>query len=229
MRNISNPVSLARKVMERTEHVMLIGQGANDFAREVGVAEVEPEQLLSVEAKRKWEDYVKYNKVVSEIFNDPKPSTGDQAPPQTPSDHDTVGAVALDLAGNLAAATSTGGISLKRVGRVGDAPLVGSGAYCDNEIGGVSCTGHGESIAKVVLAHRVLNLLQSSQECDRDRPLTAAAEVVEKSLQFMLQRTGGRGGLIMITSEGDIAKKCTTQRMAWASVNKNGVLESGIE
>lgn len=235
MRNISNPVSLARKVMERTEHVMLIGQGANNFAREVGVAEVEPEQLLSAEAKRKWEDYVKYNKVVSEIFNDPKPSTGNQAPPQTPAkepllfDHDTVGAVALDLAGNLAAATSTGGISLKRVGRVGDAPLVGSGAYCDNEIGGVSCTGHGESIAKVVLAHRVLNLLQSSQECGHDRPLSAAAEVVEKSLQFMLQRTGGRGGLIMITSEGDIAKKCTTQRMAWASVNKNGVLESGIE
>ena len=231
VRNIANPVSLARKVMERTEHVMLIGQGANEFAREVGVAEVEPEQLLSAEAKRKWEDYVKYNKVVSDIFNDPKTATSKQAPPQTTvnepllHDHDTVGAVALDLAGNLAAATSTGGISLKRVGRVGDAPLVGSGAYCNNEIGGVSCTGHGESIAKVVLAHRVLNLLQSSQG---DRPLSAA-EAVEKSLEFMLQRTGGRGGLIMITSKGDIAKKCTTQRMAWASVNKNGVLESGIE
>jgi beta-aspartyl-peptidase (threonine type) len=221
--------------MEKTEHVMLIGQGANEFAREVGVAEVEPEQLVSTEAKRKWADYVKYNKVVSDIFNNPKSSTGDPAPPHTPvkepflRDHDTVGAVALDLAGNLAAATSTGGISLKRVGRVGDAPLVGSGAYCDNEIGGVSCTGHGESIAKVVLAHRVLNLLQSLQGCGHDRPLSTAAEVVEQSLQFMLQRTGGRGGLIMITSKGEIAKKCTTQRMAWASVNKNGVLESGIE
>ena len=232
VKNIANPVSLARKVMERTEHVMLIGQGANEFAREVGVAEVEPEQLLSAEAKRKWEDYKKYNKVVSAIFNDPKAATSNQAPHQTPvkepmlHDHDTVGAVALDLAGNLAAATSTGGISLKRVGRVGDSPLVGSGAYCDNEIGGVSCTGHGESIAKVVLAHRVLNLLQSSHR--GDRPLSAA-EAVEKSLEFMLQRTGGRGGLIMITSEGNIAKNCTTQRMAWASVDKNGVLESGIE
>ena len=231
--------------MERTEHVMLIGQGANEFAREVGVAEVEPEQLLSAEAKRKWQDYVKYNKVVSDIFNNPDKTASSshaQAPPQTTvnepvlheHDHDTVGAVALDLAGNLAAATSTGGISLKRVGRVGDAPLVGSGAYCDNEIGGISCTGHGESIAKVVLAHRVLNLLQSlSQGCDPDRPLDStsisAAEAVEKSLEFMLQRTGGRGGLIMITSKGDIAKKCTTQRMAWASVDKNGVLESGIE
>ena len=232
VRNIANPVSLARKVMERTEHVMLIGQGANEFAREVGMAEVEPEQLLSAEARRKWEDYIKYNKVVSDIFNNPKTATSNQASLQTTvnepllHDHDTVGAVALDLAGNLAAATSTGGISLKRVGRVGDAPLVGSGAYCDNEIGGVSCTGHGESIAKVVLAHRVLNLLQSS--LGGDRPLSAA-EAVEKSLGFMLQRTEGRGGLIVITSKGDIAKKCTTQRMAWASVNKNGVLESGIE
>ena len=211
--------------MEKTDHVMLIGQGANEFAREVGVAEVEPEHLLSAAAKRKWEDYVKYNKVVSDIFNDLTSSP--QAEPLL-HDHDTVGAVALDLDGNLAAATSTGGISLKRVGRVGDAPLVGSGAYCDNEIGGVSCTGHGESIAKVVLAHRVLNLLQSSlQGCDRSSLSTA--EAVEKSLEFMLLRTGGRGGLIMITSKGDIAKKCTTQRMAWASMNKNGVLESGIE
>lgn len=232
VKNIANPVSLARKIMERTEHVMLIGQGANDFAREVGVTEVEPEKLLSAEAKRKWEDYMKYNKVVSDIFNDPKTATSNQASQQIPlteaelHDHDTVGAVALDLAGNLAAATSTGGISLKRVGRVGDSPLVGSGAYCDNEIGGASCTGHGESIAKVVLANRVLNLLQSSQ--GGNSPLSAA-EAVEKSLEFMLQRTGGRGGLIMITSEGEIAKNYTTQRMAWASVNKNGVPESGIE
>ena len=71
VRNIANPVSLARKVMERTEYVMLIGQGANEFAREVGVAEVELEQLLSAEPKRKWEDYMKYNKVVSAVFNDP--------------------------------------------------------------------------------------------------------------------------------------------------------------
>ena len=235
VRNIANPVSLARMVMERTDHVMLIGQGANEFAREVGVAEVEPEQLLSAEAKRKWQDYVKFNKVVSDVFNSPKTASSEQIPHQTATssvseaelhDHDTVGAVALDLTGNLAAATSTGGISLKRVGRVGDAPLVGSGAYCNNELGGVSCTGHGESITKVVLAHRVLNLLQSSQ--GSTKPLSSA-EVVEKSLEFMLQRTGGRGGLIMITSKGDIAKNFTTQRMCWASVDQNGVLESGIE
>ena len=232
VKNIANPVSLARLVMERTDHVMLIGQGANNFAREVGVAEVEPEKLVTEIAKKEWEEYSKFNKVVSEVFNAPKkdrcylsPSIVEDA--TLYNGHDTVGAVAIDLLGNMAAATSTGGISLKRVGRVGDAPLVGSGAYCDNDVGGVSCTGHGESIAKVVLAHKALSLLQTSRESE-GRGLSAV-EAIEKSLEFMKKRTDGRGGVIMITSEGDIAKSFTTQRMCWASVNRNGVLESGIE
>ena len=133
----------------RTDHVMLIRQGANEFACEVGVAEVEPEQLLSAEAKREWEDYY-----VCNVFNSPKTTSSEQVLHQTAissvseaelHDHDTVGAVALDLTGNLVAATSTGGM-----GRVGDAPLVGSGAYCNNEMGGVSCTGHGKSITKPI-------------------------------------------------------------------------------
>ena len=217
--------------MDRTDHVMLIGQGANDFAREMGVAEVEPEELITAEAKKEWEEYAKFNKVVSDVFNDlttykdgSQHQTGKEEPLHRAHSHETVGAVALDLTGSLAAATSTGGISLKRVGRVGDTPLVGSGAYCDNEIGGVSCTGHGEAIAKVVLAHRVLSLLQSDGLL-----LPTAVEVIERSLKFMLDRTGGRGGVIMITSRGEIAKSFTTQRMCWASVDQNGIQESGIE
>lgn len=217
--------------MEKTEHVMLIGQGADDFAREMGVPEIDPRELVTMEAMKKWEDYTKYNKVVSTVFNTPRtgPNTELQHRATTDVDelhgqgHDTVGAVALDLNGNMAAATSTGGISLKRVGRVGDAPLVGSGAYCDNEMGGVSCTGHGEAIAKVVLAHKVLGLLQSSQGG------LSPLEATEKSLELMWKRAGGRGGLIMITNKGDVTKNFTTQRMCWASVNQNGVLESGIE
>ena len=226
VKNISNPVCLARMVMERTDHVMLIGQGANDFAKEMGVAEVEPEQLVTEEAKREWEEFARFNKVVSEVFNSPTLHTPNIISSQEEAalhcGHDTVGAVALDHHGNMAAATSTGGISLKRVGRVGDAPLVGSGAYCDNDVGGVSCTGHGEAIARVVLAHRVLSLLQATDQ--RTNP----SEVVEQSLRFMLERTSGRGGLIMITKSGDIEKKFTTQRMCWASVDQNGILEYGI-
>ena len=224
-------MSLARLVMERTDHVMLIGRGANDFAREMGVAEVEPGQLISEIARREWEEYSMFNKVVSEVFNSPKKGKSSSLHQTTVEEamlcngHDTVGAVAMDLHGNLAAATSTGGISLKRVGRVGDAPLVGSGAYCDNEMGGVSCTGHGESIAKVVLGHRVLQSLQSSRGSEKCQ---SAVGAIEKSLDFMKKRTNGRGGVIMITSEGEIAKCFTTQRMCWASVNQNGVLESGI-
>ena len=235
MKNIANPVSLARMVMERTDHVMLIGQGANDFAKEMGVPEVEPEDLITAEAKKKWEEYAKFNRVVSDVFNNPTTHQNSNLQDQHQATmeeaaahgHETVGAVALDLTGNLAAATSTGGISLKRVGRVGDTPLVGSGAYCDNEMGGASCTGHGEAIAKVVLAHRVLSWLQSSRKDGEELP--TAVEVIERSLKFMLERTGGRGGLIMITDRGEIAKNFTTQRMCWASVDQNGILESGLE
>lgn len=236
VKNIANPVSLARTVMEKTDHVMLIGQGANDFAREMGVAEVKPGELVTEEAKREWEDHAKFNRVVTDVFNSPKSEAGSSShrPHQTtavhPLGHDTVGAVALDLHGNIAAATSTGGISLKRVGRVGDTPLIGAGAYCDNDIGGVSCTGHGEAIARVVLAHRTLSSLQLTQDNSEVDSLTLSStiDVIDKSLKFMLERTGGRGGLIMITNKGEIAKSFTTQRMCWASVNKNGLMECGI-
>ena len=226
--------------MEKTDHVMLIGQGANDFAKEMGVAQVEPEHLVTTEAKKEWKEYAKFNRVVSEVFNNPSTCTHQKSnlPDQQQAtveeaalghthSHDTVGAVAMDVTGNIAAATSTGGISLKRVGRVGDTPLVGSGAYCDNEIGGASCTGHGEAIAMVVLAHRTLSLLQSSRKDGEHLP--TAVEVIERSLKFMLERTGGRGGVIMITNRGEIAKSFTTPRMCWASVDQNGILESGLE
>ena len=131
--------------------------------------------------------------------------------------HDTVGAVARDRHGNIACATSTGGISHKMVGRVGDSPLIGSGAYCNNDTGGVSCTGHGEAIARVTLAQTVLSLSQT----------IPPKEAVEKGLQYMWDRVGGRGGLIMITKEGDIVKGFSTPRMAWASVH-DGQVDAGI-
>lgn len=231
VRNISNPVSLARMVMERTEHVMLVGEGANRFAREMGVEEVDPSELVSKNQRKIWEEFNKYGSVVSTQMNRvaPKERAGPEKDnagvvdiPAEHRGHDTVGAVALDLNGDLAAATSTGGITLKRPGRVGDSPLVGSGAYCDNSLGGVSCTGHGESIARVLLAQRALSLVET---CGAEDPLQA----VGRALEYMLTRTGGRGGLIMIDGKGRLIKGFSTVRMAWASVDQTGRVQAGID
>ena len=216
VRDISNPVSLARMVMEKTNHVMLIGEGANLFAAEMGVPKVDSSELVTPESKKKCEEFDGYKNVVSEVFNTEKAVTG----------HDTVGAVAMDTKGNIAAATSTGGITLKRVGRVGDSPLIGAGAFSDNNLGGVSCTGHGESIAKVILAYRALTQLPSSKGCGSEG--VGLEEALVESLGYMLERVGGRGGMIGISRSGVIAKHFTTPRMSWASVDKDGIMKSGI-
>ena len=208
--------------MEKTSHVMLIGEGADQFAAEMGVPKINPSELVTPARRRDWEEFDKYNSVVSERFN--TEGKKDEVRGEEVEGHDTVGAVALDLNGNFAAATSTGGISLQKVGRVGDSPLVGSGACCD-VFGGVSTTGHGESIAKVVLAHRVLSQLNG----DKGGGGVNLEEVMKDSLGFMLERVGGRGGMIGISAEGVVAKYHTTPRMSWASVGKDGIRESGFQ
>ena len=111
----------------------------------------------------------------------------------------------MDTKGNIAAATSTGGITLKRVGRVGDSPLIGAGAFSDNNLGG---EGHGESIAKVILAYRALTQLPSSKGCGSEG--VGLEEALVESLGYMLERVGGRGGMIGISRSGVIAKHFTT-------------------
>ena len=216
VRDISNPVSLARLVMDRTGHVMLAGEGANQFAAEMGVPKVDASELVSCNAREMYEKFGGFGEVVSKYCN--TGAGGD-------TEHDTVGAVALDLDGNIAAASSTGGISLQRVGRVGDTPLIGAGACCDNDLGGVTCTGHGESIAKVVLAQRALNRLTSSGSLNEEEGGLQGACV--KALGYMLERVGGRGGVIGISKSGKVAKHWTTLRMPWASVEQGGVTKSG--
>ena len=209
VKSVANPVSLARLVMDRTDHVMLVGEGADKFAREMGIPEVSKEELVSDIAKREWESHTKFNTAVRDCFYN-----------AAMGGHDTVGAVALDLHGNLACATSTGGITMKRVGRVGDVPLVGCGGYCDDDVGGASCTGHGESIARATLAQRAVELLRAGLEPQK---------AVDSALEYMWKRVGGRGGIILIDKEGRIAKGFTTERLAWASVDQNGQVESKVE
>ena len=231
VKNIANPVTLARRVMEKTDHVILSGEGANLFARQEGFPEVSTEELLSIDVKKRWNYFSRYVTVVQEIFaankkeDSPVSDIPVLVPPPTkkddsvPKEHDTVGAVARDRHGNIACATSTGGITKKMVGRVGDSPLIGCGGYADNELGGISTTGHGESIARATLATRVLHLTK----------VMPTQKAIDEGLSFMKKKIGGTGGLILITPSGEIAKGFTTRRMAWASIDANREMKTGMD
>ncbi|XP_028279085.1 isoaspartyl peptidase/L-asparaginase [Parambassis ranga] len=206
VQNIANPVSLARAVMEKTCHVMLMGRGANLFAESIGVATVPTDSMVTEYERKEWEKQKNYITGVMEDFN-------------SQWAHDTVGAVAVDCAGNVACATSTGGIRNKMVGRVGDSPVIGSGGYADNCSGAVSCTGHGESILKVTLARLILSYIEQGK---------SAADASQLSLEYMGSRVQGAGGAIVVTPPGQWAATFTTERMAWAAV-ENDILWYGLD
>ena len=210
LKNVANPISVARLVMERTEHVMLVGEGANEFAKEMDVPEATQSELISWRAPKKGGR--------QEPSHRPVVKSDDESICHTDQPRDTVGAVAVAHSGNMACATSTGGIMMKRVGRVGDAPLIGCGGYCENGLGGVSCTGRGESIARAMLAHRAL-LLQQTHPPD---------EAIAQALAFMQRKTGGTGGLIMITQDGMLAKGHNSKMMAWAGIDRTSKMQSGM-
>lgn len=201
VKNIANPVTLARAVMEKTAHVMLTGRGANQFAESVGVAAVPTEALVTEYEREEWQKHKTYVTGVKEDFS-------------SRWAHDTVGAVAVDRAGNVACATSTGGIRNKMVGRVGDSPVIGCGGYADNSIGAVSCTGHGESILKVTLARLILSHVEQGKSVEESSRL---------SLQHMADRVRGSGGSITVSPSGEWAATFTTTRMAWAAVDQEGL------
>jgi len=182
--------------MEKSQHCFLVGKGADSFAREQDFPEISRNQLVSASAIEEFEHFTNFPSVVEGLFQ---------------NGHDTVGCVAMDADGNLAAATSTGGITFKRPGRVGDSPIVGCGCYCDFELGGVSCTGHGESIMRVLLARSILSDLNAPHCC-------SASEACSRSLQMMKSRVNGFGGAIVISPSGEIGSAFTTERMAWVSI-----------
>src|SRR5216684_403706 len=145
LERLKNPIKLARKILERCPHMMLIADGAERFAKDSGLALCEPEELVS---EAEWEAYLRCSK--------------DEHAAEHHRGHQqgTVGAVALDSTGRLFAGTSTGGTCCKLPGRVGDSPLIGCGCYADSDSGGVSCTGYGEAIMKIVMAKTAVDLLR---------------------------------------------------------------------
>lgn len=193
VQNILHPVSVARLVMEKTEHALLVGSGAQRFAIEQGFEILEPVTLLT---ERELEFY-------QSIRNDPAFTT---RKPFEPHPTGTVGAVALDCNGNLAAATSTGGTPRKLPGRVGDSPLPGCGTYADNETAAASATGWGESIMRVCLTKTACDLAGNMD----------AIGAAELALAQMKRRVDGLGGLILIDREGHYGFAYNTRKMAFA-------------
>jgi beta-aspartyl-peptidase (threonine type) len=198
VQNVKNPISLARRVLE-SEHVLLVGAGACSFARRAGMAECSRDQLVVERELRRWQALRK-----GTAFH----------PPDTleTTRRGTVGAVAMDRQGDIVAGNSTGGSPFKHPGRVGDSPLVGCGIYADNSLGGVACTGWGESIIRVALAKTAVDLLRG------DRPVQ---EVAALAIQILHERVTGLGGLIMIDRQGRIGHAFNTPAMAYAYVSED--------
>ncbi|MGH7845291.1 MAG: isoaspartyl peptidase/L-asparaginase family protein [Candidatus Binatia bacterium] len=174
LRGIRNPIRLARKVLDDRRHILLAGEGALLFARHIGFPECPPETLIVPKQQRRWE-----------------------------KKHGTVGCVARDQTGRLAAATSTGGVFDKLPGRIGDSPLPGCGTYAD-DTGGVSCTGNGEAIMRMVMAKGVIESLRAGLH-----PMEAARHAVA----FLAERTGSHAGLILIDREGRVGHARNTEYM----------------
>lgn len=197
VRHVKNPVDLARRVMEKSRHVLLVGAGAEEFALEEGVPFVPNDYFQTPERKRQLEDG-RRGQPVSEIVT----SQG------------TVGAVALDGDGNLAAATSTGGMTNKRPGRVGDSPIVGAGTYAKNGVCAVSTTGHGEYFIRAVAAYHICNAVEY-------RGLTLA-EAAREMLHRVIPGLGGKGGVVAVDSAGRIVMDFSSEGMFRGARDSSG-------
>jgi beta-aspartyl-peptidase (threonine type) len=203
VRHVRSPIDLARRVMEHSGHVMLVGVGAEEFALEQGLVLV-PNGHFVTERRR-----AELQRIVA-----------GQSLPGREDLMGTVGAVALDEHGNLAAATSTGGTAGKRWGRVGDSPLIGAGTYAANDACAVSATGHGEYFIRAAVAHEIASLVRY-----RGLDVVAAADEV---VMRQLVRLGGSGGVIAVGREGRIAMPFNSPGMLRAAADSNGRRELGL-
>ncbi len=205
---VKNPVSLARLVMEKSGHVMLAAKGAVDFAREMDCEFRDAEYFYDEFRFKQWQE-VKG----SDTFQLDHAAKKDEK-------FGTVGAVALDKAGNLAAATSTGGMTNKRFGRIGDSPVIGSGTYANNNTCAVSCTGSGEFFLRSVVAYDVSCLMEYKG--------LSLADATKETIQKRLLNIGGDGGLIAVDAKGNISLEFNTEGMYRACKNSKGLEEISI-
>ena len=195
---VKNPILLARAVMEKSPHVMMVGDGAEEFAKSVGMTLVDPKYFYT---ERRWQELQKALKEDAEKQK------------STASKHGTVGAVALDSKGNLAAGTSTGGMTDKRFGRVGDSPVIGAGTYANGKCA-VSATGWGEFYIRSVAAHDICARVGYANE--------ALQKATDDVVMGIVSKLGGDGGVIAIDADGNIVAQYNTEGMGHAWVDKTG-------
>ena len=208
MKDFAHPISIAHKVLTDSPHSLIGGEGAKMFALDKGFEPVPPESLISENAKQALDNFLKHG-----VFGRTEIGVQDEA------GVGTVGAVAVDVDGHIAVATSTGGMSGKIVGRIGDTPQIGSGTYADDNIGGVSTTGHGESILKYCLAHSIIKLM----ECG-----TPPDIATKTAVNGMTDRLKNTAGAITLSKNGDVGFYFSSRRMSWAYV-KDEKIYYGIE
>lgn len=209
LRHIRNPITLARRVMEKSPHVMLVGEGAEDFARGHGVELVSNEYFRTPVRQRQ----------LHRLLHGAAEKENDLLAHGSAGSTGTVGAVALDARGNVAAATSTGGMTGKRWGRVGDSPIIGAGTYASNTGCAVSATGHGEYFIRAVVAHDICAQMQYAK-----LPL---AESVGNTLARM-KALGGNGGVVAISPGGEIVLDFNSEGMFRGARSSRGQREVAI-
>lgn len=200
VRDIKNPIRVARTVMEKSEHVLLTGTGASQFAKEQGFQPVENKYFYTDKRLKSLQELLKKER---------EATTNDK--------HGTVGCVALDTYGNIAAGTSTGGMMNKKYGRVGDSPIIGAGTYANNETGAFSCTGHGEYYIRLGFSRDISALMEYKKLSLQQ----ACQEEIRK-----LTEMGGTGGVIGIDRKGNISMEFNTSGMFRGFIKSNG--EKGV-
>lgn len=208
--SIKNPISAARAVMDKSEHVMMVGKGAEEFAAKNGIEIVDPKYFWT---QQRWDGLqraLKRDAERAELDHDDKQAF---LPPYKDEKFGTVGCVALDQHGNLAAGTSTGGMTNKKFGRVGDAPIIGAGTYANNETVAISCTGWGEFFIRSVAAYNVSAKMKYAKLNIKE----ASQQVIDE-----IGKLGGDGGMIAIDKNGEVAMPFNTEGMYRGTVTADG-------
>jgi L-asparaginase / beta-aspartyl-peptidase len=209
---LRNPIQAARLVLDKSPHVYFVGQGAEEFAAAHGMPLIDNSELVLDRERQRLEDAQSKERAGLPDLT----FAGDDKSPETAADldsHDTVGAVALDAKGNIAAATSTGGTLNKAPGRVGDSSLIGCGCYADNQSAAVSLTGWGEPIMKLVLGKWAVDRVQLGRSPE---------QVAPEAISYLHKRLGGHGGIILLAADGRYGFAHNTPRMAWGLHTADG-------
>ncbi len=203
LENIKHPISVARAVMEKTHHVMLVGKGALDFALSQGFV---AENLLTPESEKEWKEWLK---------------TSQYLPKVNIENHDTIGMIALDSQGNLSGACTTSGMAFKMHGRVGDSPIIGAGLFVDNEVGAATATGHGEEVIRVAGTHLVVELMRQGKS-----PQMACEEAVKRIHQQLIRRKVDvkekQIGFIALNKKGEYGAYCLQEGFNFAVHDRSG-------